>query len=1117
MAVWPRNWILVIATVCALAAPGIAFCQTFRITSVQHRDGRVLLEHESDTAFYHILSRLNLASGAQTIVDLEPGSPKSGRLEDRNPPSGPGYYRVTRVCNDDPLDSDGDEMDDLYEMHLAALDPLDPKDAGRISPETGRTQLEDYFRDESNTVLFPFLVGRGIHDVTGPAADGGMMGYAEGDQKSAGIHDRQWARAFIASGRGDGAGRVAFVVVDAGQIFHSVTQGVHERLQADEELGRHYSFANIVMSATHTHGGAGGHSHHVLYNATIGGFAWQTYDALVHGIFMAIKKAHRNLAPGRILLSKGQLDNANENRQAVGFLQNLENRHPALKNPFGKDNRDTEMLCLRFEHSNRREIGMFNWFPVHGVSFSKENRLLTGDNKGLAAYLFEREKGTHYPGHGRVGESSGFVAGFANSNPGDLTANRRTLEPGGWPKNGGDDEARASMIGGRQYEKARALYEAPVGIRKRLFGPVDYRHMYVAMTSVVVNPPKLYPYDVPGVGFPETQVNPPWSTYIGALGIDFAKGTLDGEGLSQDDVDEFRKLNGIIPDLVTEEFERRHAPKEVVLTTGTPAIEGLTWTPQILPISILRIGNLAILAVPSEFTSMAGSRLRRTVESILPPCTHTIIAGLANDYSGYVTTFEEYIHETVSENGVPNQSYESASTQFGGFTLAAYQTKFAELAKSLVDGGQIFSERMPRTRGPESLLLKASDPILDLPPLSQTRPADFKEKAGCLEGQFWDLLTGSCWSCPAGYSRTLFSVEGDSACEIPARLEFTTATRHGKAGCGPGQFFDLLTGSCWSCPAGYNRTIFSVEGSTACEKPARSEFIAALSTRGSGIIGTDCPGGYVFDFALGRCYRCPSGSSKFILRAWNDAGACERVIAAEFSGASRHNELCPTGQFWDTGTGFCWSCPLGNNRTIFSVEGGSACDRLVPAVLGGAAKYGKYACADRGADWFLDIGRNECWSCNGWIRNLNLVDHPEACTGPEASFGNMILDRHWLRPQDERRYRTGQRVSVSFWGGHPKNVFGTVGNRRLDALSTFLEVQRWVGTGWQTIRTDADWDTTFGWERVGIATSRLTITWDVGPDAAAGIHRILHRGFSLDISGSINTYQGESPTFQVVD
>jgi hypothetical protein len=1041
---------------------------------------------------------------------------------------------------------------------------------------------------------------------------------------------------------------------------------------------------------------------------------------MVHGIYMAIKKAHRNLAPGRILMTKGSLDNANENRQAAGFQQNPEVSHPSLKNPFGQDNRDTEMVCLRFEHSNRREIGMFNWFPVHGVSFSKQNRLLTGDNKGYAAYLSEMNKGAKYPGNSGYSGSSGFVAGFANSNPGDLTANRRTLEPG-WPENGIDDEKRATTIGQRQFEKAAALYETPTAQQTRIFGAVDHRHMYVAITSVEVNPPDLYPYNVPGVGFPEG--GPPRSTYIGALGADFARGTLDGEAMSEELVDAFRVANNIFVDPVTDEFERRHAPKEVLLTTGTLALEGMTWTPQVVPISILRIGNFAILSVPGEFTCMAGSRLRRTVESILGPEVHTVLAGLANDYTGYITTFEEYIHETGLENGVPNQSYEAASTQFGGFTLAAYQTKFAELARSLVEDTRPASAPMPRTQPPVGVLLKALDPILDLPPLPPARPALFKGPAGCPAGQFLDIGTGFCWSCPDGYNRTVFSVEGATACEKPASSLFASATMHGQAGCGPGQFldigtgycwscpdgynrtifavtgdtacerpayslfagatrfnqagcgpgqffdigtgycwscpegynrtvfsvtggtacekpayslfsgatrhgqpgcgagqfFDLGTGYCWSCPSGYNRTIFAVTGPTACERPAYSEFLAALSTSGSGFFGTDCPSGYVFDFILKRCYACPAGSAKLVFKSWNDPGACERVIPAAysyasrydglcpsgqfldlstaacwscpqsynrtvfgitawnacervvpatFSSATRYNGLCPQGQFWDLGTGYCWSCPQNYNRTIFAVSAwnaceqvvsaqfgratrhdafcpsgqfwdigtgycwscpsdyartifhvgtANACEKVIPALWSSATRFGPFACEDRGSGWFWDVGRNECWSCEGWIRNLNPVDSPEACTGPPAMFGDLIFDSNWMRPPAERIYSRRSEVSASFWAGHPKNVFGTLADRRLDALSTFLEVQLWTGARWETIRTDADWDTTFRWERVGIAAAKATAAWKIGDGAEPGFYRIIHRGFSLGDQGVLTPYEGISPSFQVTE
>lgn len=70
------------------------------------------------------------------------------------------------------------------------------------------------------------------------------------------------------------------------------------------------------------------------------------------------------------------------------------------------------------------------------------------------------------------------------------------------------------------------------------------------------------------------------------------------------------------------------------------------WDPEVLPIQILRLGNVFILSVPAELTTMAGRRLRNAVRSILESGNnilgnkprdkiHVTIAGLANNYARY--------------------------------------------------------------------------------------------------------------------------------------------------------------------------------------------------------------------------------------------------------------------------------------------------------------------------------------------------------------------------------------------------------------------------------------------------------------------------------------------------
>lgn len=75
-----------------------------------------------------------------------------------------------------------------------------------------------------------YLVGLGSYDITGPAADVNMMGYANTEQIASGVHFRLRARAFIvAEPQGN---RVVFVNLDACMASQLVRIKVLERLKA---------------------------------------------------------------------------------------------------------------------------------------------------------------------------------------------------------------------------------------------------------------------------------------------------------------------------------------------------------------------------------------------------------------------------------------------------------------------------------------------------------------------------------------------------------------------------------------------------------------------------------------------------------------------------------------------------------------------------------------------------------------------------------------------------------------------------------------------------------------------------------------------------------------------
>jgi hypothetical protein len=123
----------------------------------------------------------------------------------------------------------------------------------------------------------------------------------------------------------------------------------------------------------------------------------------------------------------------------------------------------------------------------------------------------------------------------------------------------------------------------------------------------------------------------------------------------------------IFPVGITELVRRRNGKRTVV---EAPLV------PHVIPLQIFRIGSLAMAAVPAEFTTVAGRRLKARIKRVFgASASHVAMIGYANDYAFYVTTPEEY----------RTQHYEGASTVFGPHTLAAYLQEMERLAIALRD------------------------------------------------------------------------------------------------------------------------------------------------------------------------------------------------------------------------------------------------------------------------------------------------------------------------------------------------------------------------------------------------------------------------------------------------
>jgi hypothetical protein len=224
----------------------------------------------------------------------------------------------------------------------------------------------------------------------------------------------------------------------------------------------------------------------------------------------------------------------------------------------------------------------------------------------------------------------------------------------------------------------------------------------------------------------------------------------------------------------------------------------------------------------------------------------------------------------------------------------------------------------------------------------------------CPPGSFHDPIRGGeCYSCPPNYSRSLAHIDAANACFLPSTETLTSAIRH-NAGLawdcsGAGVFWDgKAPAGCWSCPAGYNRTGYVIDGGQACSRatgdtPAKATLMGKAECRTGEFHDIKIPG--TQDRATGGgCYTCPTGTDRTVL-AVDGTKACEKDGRFDFQSATRTKSLfCPPGQFWDgvrttalseaikremkvdSGTkGTCWVCPYGTDRTADPVWSGGAC------------------------------------------------------------------------------------------------------------------------------------------------------------------------------------------------
>ncbi|KAF2008097.1 neutral ceramidase precursor [Amniculicola lignicola CBS 123094] len=531
-----------------------------------------------------------------------------------------------------------------------------------------------------------YLIGVGKADITGPVVELNLMGYANSSQVGTGLRQRLYSRAFIVGSPSNPSDRFIYMVLDTQSGDTAIRNGILEGLKALGSAYSVYTQKNVAVTGTHSHSGPGAWLNYLLPQITSLGFDKQSYQAIVDGAVLSIRRAHEGLTVGTISAGSGKVTGANINRSVYAYLAN-----PAAERARYSDDVDKTMTLLKFTRaSDGKNIGILNWFATHGTSMLGNQTIVSADNKGVAAYLFEQAMDAD------ADAAPDFVAGFSQANVGDTTPNVL----GAWCEDGSGKECKLedSTCGNKSQDchgrgpffglndgGVKSCYE----IGKRQFAGAQGIYSSSQFTAISGNVRSFHTF----VDFSNYTFVLPNGTTVhtcpAAMGNSFAAGTSDGPGafdfVQNDPGAPSNPFWNVVGSAIAPPGPKQIAcqyPKPVLLNVGE-AKTPYAWSPNIVDIQLLRVGQFIIIVSPGEATTMSGRRWREAVHnaaistqlvtSSTPPIV--VLGGPANSYTHYITTEEEY----------SIQRYEGASTLYGPHTLNAYINSTLTLLPYLSD------------------------------------------------------------------------------------------------------------------------------------------------------------------------------------------------------------------------------------------------------------------------------------------------------------------------------------------------------------------------------------------------------------------------------------------------
>lgn len=467
------------------------------------------------------------------------------------------------------------------------------------------------------------------------------------------VWTRLWARAiYLEDAHGE---PLVLVIADLWSIPDGLADAVIERLHDHHGL-RHIGRAQLVLSATHTHHGPANFSSSRLYNRAASnrmGFDPELFEFLVRRISGAVAEAARARAPARLRLSSAPVSHVARNRSLAPFAENPEaaklvehNAHLATCEGAPADPGvafdpcqaiDPTLTTLRIEDLEGRPRAIAAFFAVHATAMVNATDAYNGD---LFTVATARAEAALWRAAPELGDP---VVALFNGAEGDVSPH--------WESQG---RADAVALGDRL---GAAIVDLGLHGRGRTIdGAIESGFERLPLAEQAVSGP------------PDTHT---------------AKRPFAGKAILGGAEDGRTSFHRRLPEGQTVERHRRpgQGPKRPAVPPALFSLVFPRWTvPQMAPISVHRVGPLTFVALPGEFTTIMGMRVRMAVaasgshgEDNPSGAPRPIAIGLAGEYLSYFVTPEEYAL----------QHYEGASTMWGQYAGALLAERLAALAATV--------------------------------------------------------------------------------------------------------------------------------------------------------------------------------------------------------------------------------------------------------------------------------------------------------------------------------------------------------------------------------------------------------------------------------------------------